>query len=106
MCRSWTGAVLAAWSLFGLSVAGACAHPASGIVVNAKGEVFFVHTGRGVCKIDADGKLTYIHKDSGGHWMALDATGSFSRQFPRLFKNITPEGVKPALLFASGGGPF
>ena len=38
--------------------------------------------------------------------MALDATGSFSRQFPRLFKNITPEGVKPALLFASGGGPF
>src|SRR5262249_8287712 len=27
---------------------GASAHPASGIVVNAKGEVYFIHTGRGV----------------------------------------------------------
>src|SRR5262249_4990368 len=74
----------------GLSAAGAFAHPASGIVVNSKGDVFFIHTGRGVCKIDAQGKLTYIHKDTGGHWMALDADGKFSTQFPRLFQRVTP----------------
>jgi hypothetical protein len=83
------------------------AHPASGIVVNAKGEVFFIHTGQGVCKIDAGGKLTYIHKvNGGGHFLALDTEERFSAQFPQLFKKITPEGVKPALLYASGGAPF
>ena len=93
-------------SLSMLFVAGAFAHPASGIVVNANGEVFFIHTGHGVCKIDAQGELTYIHKDSGGHWMAMDTDGRFSTQFPRLFQRITAPGVKPALLFASGGGPL
>jgi hypothetical protein len=86
---------------------GAFAHPASGIVVNAKGEVFFIHTGRGVCKIDTEGKLTYIHKVSGGgHWLALDTEGRFSTQFPRLFEKLTLEGAKPTLLFASGGAPL
>ncbi|MGH8246550.1 MAG: hypothetical protein ACREUU_08965 [Gammaproteobacteria bacterium] len=62
----------------------AFAHPASGIVVNEKGEVFFLDTGepggfRGfVWKIDAQGKLTAVH-NYGGHWLALDASGSFSR---------------------------
>src|SRR5437588_11457377 len=106
MGRSWIGAILAGSSLCGLFAAGAFAHPASGIIVNAKGEVFFIHTGQGVCQIDAPGKLTYLHKDSGGHWMALDPEGSFSTQFPRLFQRITPLGVKPALLYASGGGPL
>jgi len=89
-----------------LFVARALAHPGSGIVVNAKGDVFFIHTGRGVCKIDTQGKLTYIHKDTGGHWMALDAGGRFSTQFPRLFQRVTPPDLKPAVLFASGGGPL
>ena len=107
MSRSWVGAVLAVSSLCGLFAAGASAHPASGIVVNAKGEVFFVHTGRGACKIDAEGKLTYIHKDSGGgHWLALDPEGSFSPQPARLFEKITPVGDKPTLLYASGGAPL
>ena len=106
MGHSWIGAVLAASSLCGLFAAGAFAHPASGIVVNATGEVFFIHTGQGLCKIDAQGKLTYIHKDSGGHWLALDTEERFSTQFPQLFKKVTPEGVKPALLYASGGGPL
>src|SRR5262249_11281192 len=74
---------------------------------NAKGEVYFIHTGRGVCKIDAEGKLTYIHEvKGGGHFMALDREGRFSNQFPRLFEKLTPEGVKPTLLYASGGGPL
>ena len=77
MGRSWVGAVLAISSLCGLFASEALAHPASGIVVNANGEVFFIDTGHGVCKIDARGKLTYIHKVSGGgHFLALDTEGS------------------------------
>ena len=107
MGRLWIGAIFAVWSLCGLFTAEALAHPASGIVVNAKGEVFFIHTGKGVCKIDAEGRLTYIHKVSGGgHWLALDAEGLFSTQFPRLFEKLALEGAKPTLLYASGGAPF
>jgi DNA-binding beta-propeller fold protein YncE len=107
MSRSWISAVLAVSTLSGLFATGASAHPASGIVVNAKGEVFFVHSGRGACKIDLQGRLTYIHKDTGGHWMALDTEGSFSAAAGnRLFERITPSGVKPTLLFASGGAPL
>jgi hypothetical protein len=106
MWRLQAAALLAVWSFCPLFVSRALAHPASGIVVNQKGEVFFIYTGRGVCKIDLEGKLTYIHSDTGGHWMAQDAEARFSTQFPRLFQRITPEGVQPALLFASGGGPL
>src|SRR5437867_6690 len=85
----------------------ASAHPASGIVVGAQGEVFFIHTGHGVCKIDTQGQLTCIHKVSGGgHFLALDKDGRFSTQFPQLFEKIAPEAAKPALLYASGGGPL
>src|SRR3954471_2256489 len=107
MKRSWIGLVLAVWSLSGLFAVTAFAHPAAGIVVNASGEVFFIHTGQGVCKIDADGKLTYIHRvTGGGHFLALDADGKFATQLPRLFEKIGIDGNKPALLYASGGAPF
>ena len=36
------------------------AHPSSGLVVTDKGEVFFVHSGKGVAKIERDGKLIYV----------------------------------------------
>lgn len=104
MGTSWTRAVLAFACLCALSLA-AFAHPASGIVVNANGEVLFVHTGRGLCKIEEQGKLTYVHKDTGGHWLAVDQKGSFaSAADNRLFKKVTSSGVK--LLFASGGAPL
>src|SRR6266478_160275 len=105
---SWIRAVLIVFSLSAWFAAGAFAHPASGIVVNAQGEVFFIDTGRGVCKIDAQGTLTYIHKVSGGgHWLPLDIEGKFPpAAYPQLFKRITSSGVKPAILFASGGAPF
>jgi hypothetical protein len=104
MRSAWIGAVVAMVLLVATRSA---AHPASGIVVNAKGEVFFVHTGKGVGKIDADGKITYIHiVKGGGHFLALDAYAKYATQLPRLFERITPEGVKPALLYASGGAPF
>src|SRR5215831_20688443 len=107
MSRALMVRALAVASLYGVFADTAFAHPASGIVVNAKGEVFFIHTGRGVAKIDADGNLTYIHKVSGGgHFLAWDTTGRFSTQFPRLFEKLTPEGEKPTLLYASGGAPL
>jgi len=98
---------LAVACLCGWLAGRAIAHPASGIVVNAEGEVFFIHTGRGVAKIDAKGKLTYVHKvEGGGHFLALDPKGKFEKQFPRLFEKVKLDGAKPALLYASGGAPF
>ena len=105
MKRSWIGVMLAVSSLCGLF--GAFGHPAAGIVVTANGKVFFIHTGQGVCKIDAGGKLTYIHKvQGGGHFLALDWSGKFSNQLPRLFEKLLIDGKKPTLLYASGGAPF
>lgn len=82
------------------------AHPASGIAVNEQGEVFFIHTGRGLGKIDQQGNLTYVHSSEGGHWLCLDTTGSFSRTQPRHFQRITAPGEKPAIIFADGGSPI
>ena len=107
MNRSWIGAILVLSILCGLFASQSAAHPASGIVVNKNGEVFFVHTGVGVGKIDAEGNFSYVHKVAGGgHFLALDAEGAFSTQFPRLFERITPAGTKPGVLYASGGAPF
>lgn len=53
------------------------AHPGSAIVVDAKGQVYFVDTGHGVWTVDAEGKLV----DLGGpafHWMALDPDRRFA----------------------------
>jgi len=105
MGRPWIGGVFAISSLCGWLAVGAFAHPGSGIVVNANGEVFFVY--KGVWKIARDGKLTHLHQDGGGHWLALDTKGKFaSVDDNRLFKKLTTCGAKPALLYASGGAPF
>ena len=107
MKRSWIGVMLAVSSLCELFAPRAVSHPAAGIVVTAKGELFFIHTGQGVCKIDADGKLTYIHRvKGGGHFLALDPGGEFSTQLPRLFEKLAIGPTKPTLLYASGGAPF
>ncbi len=53
------------------------AHPGSGIVVDARGDVYFIDTGTGAWKIDGSGRLTRL----GGqafHWMALDGSGGFA----------------------------
>jgi DNA-binding beta-propeller fold protein YncE len=84
----------------------ASAHPGSGIVVDQQGSVYFTHIGRGVGKIDPQGKLTYVGNTRGGHWMCLDPEGSFSRTRPKHFERITPDGVKPALIYADGGSPI
>ena len=87
------------------------AHPSSGIVVDEKGNVFVADINTGLWKIDTEGKLTHIHKEA-GHWLALDAAGSFARveftksdHWPRWFKRRTPDGAKPALI-TDGGSPL
>jgi len=82
------------------------AHPASGIVVDQQGQIFFIYSRHGVCKLDAQGKLNNIHRTSGGHWLCLDPEGSFSHTQPKYFERISPDGVKPALIFADGGSPI
>jgi len=87
------------------------AHPGSGIVVNKKGEIFIADLSRGLLKIDAHGKVTTIGQE-GGHWLALDETGGFSRvnfekskHWPRWFKRRTLVNVRPALI-TDGGSPL
>ena len=42
-----------------------------------------------------------------GTFLALDTEGKFSSSSGnRLFQRITPNGVKPTLLYASGGAPL
>ena len=98
---------LLAWSALGLTARDALGHPSSGIVVNAKGEVFFQDAvGRSIWKIDAQGKLTKYYDKLGGHWMALDAEGRFSRAKLPFFQRITPDGERPTLVVADGGSPI
>jgi len=77
------------------------AHPASGIVVDAQGQVFFCQHGHAVWKIDAQGKLTPFHEKS-FHWLALDTSGVFARsEAGNFFERVTPVGAKPALVMGS-----
>jgi sugar lactone lactonase YvrE len=82
------------------------AHPASGIVVDDQGHVYFIYSSHGVMRIEPSGKLTNIHEDRGGHWLALDTGGAFSKVKPKQFERITPDGSIPSLIFASGGAPI
>jgi len=82
------------------------AHPSSGLVVTDKGEVYFVHSSVGVARIEPDGKLTYVKRSTGGHWLCLDREGVFARTQPKFFESITPDGEKPAIIFADGGAPI
>jgi hypothetical protein len=91
---------------FTLATFTASAHPGTGIVVDQQGNVYFTHIGHGVGKIDPQGKLTSVGETRGGHWMCLDLEGSFSRTQPKHFERITPDGVKPALVYADGGSPI
>jgi hypothetical protein len=78
------------------------AHPGSGIVVDAQGNVFFQDSAaRAIWKIDPQGKVTAHHDKLGGHWMALDAGGKFARSDLKLV-----EWVAPVLIVADGGAPI
>jgi sugar lactone lactonase YvrE len=80
----------------------AVAHPGSGIVIDAQGNIFFQDSAaRTIWKIDPHGKVTAHHDKLGGHWMALDAKGKFARAGLKLV-----EWVAPALIVADGGAPI
>ncbi|MBS4027403.1 MAG: hypothetical protein KGZ58_02100 [Ignavibacteriales bacterium] len=81
----------------------ASAHPGSGIVVDKYGQIYFTDTGKGVWKIDASGKLTYLPA-SKFHWMTIDAIGYFAespKNFGEYFERVTPQSTKPALIMCS-----
>jgi sugar lactone lactonase YvrE len=82
---------------------GAFAHPGSGISVDAKGRVFFTDTGKGIWRVDNDGKLTLI-SPSAMHWMAIDQEARFADspdEFGEWFGRVTPRGKKPTLIACS-----
>ena len=94
----------------------ASAHPATGIVVDAKGNVFFLDTGEPrvfsgfIWRIDPQGTVTAIH-NSGGHFLALDAENRFaasdlmgwfrSKRTQWLLRTSVP-GSQSALIQADG----
>ena len=104
---SVSASVAAVLALSAWSALPASAHPASGIVVDGQRQVFFQDIAADVIwKIDAEGKLTKFYDKVGGHFLALDADGSFARADLKGFKRVTAAGVKPALIVAEGGAPI
>jgi len=78
------------------------AHPGSGIVVDRRGEVYFLDTGAGVWKIDLRGKVTQVPGPR-FHWMAIDLEDCFNTaHLPAgAGGDITRVGTNPRLLTAS-----
>lgn len=78
------------------------AHPGSGIVVDRRGEVYFLDTGAGVWKIDLQGKLTHLAGPR-FHWMTIDYDDCFSTaHLPTGARgDVTRVGTNPTLLVAS-----
>ncbi len=80
----------------------AVAHPGSGIVVDRRGQIYFVDTGAGVWRIDPQGTLTRVPGPA-FHWMTIDADDRFVKV--RLPSGpdweITRAGASPTLLLAS-----
>jgi len=52
------------------------AHPGSGIVVDRRGQIYFIDTGQGVWRIDAQGRLAQ-REGPAFHWLAIDTQGRF-----------------------------
>lgn len=82
------------------------AHPGSGIVVDSQGHVYFMDTGRGVWKLDRQGRLTLLFT-AAYHWAALDEKGHFARSgalgnFDRgSFERVSLAGAVPGLIVSS-----
>lgn len=94
------------------------AHPGSGIVVDARGRVYFndvgdpdTRTPGAIWQIDAEGKVTRL-QSGGAHWLALDTRRSFSQtNLTEWFKRrVTPwlqrAGTPDAALIQADGQPI
>ncbi|HUD15532.1 MAG TPA: hypothetical protein VMQ56_17905 [Terracidiphilus sp.] len=95
LCVVLTG--LCQWLLL---VTPAFAHPASGIVVDDQGRIYFLFDR--LYRIDPSGKLAVVQEIEGGHWLALDAKGAFANATPKIYKRATPDGAIPALIYGDG----
>jgi hypothetical protein len=79
---------------------GLFAHPGSGIVLDKEGNIYFTDTGKGVWKIDTEGKLSFLPA-SKFHWMTIDANGNFAgspKSFGGYFERVTSKTNKPDLI--------
>jgi SMP-30/Gluconolactonase/LRE-like region len=78
------------------------AHPGSGIVVDRRGQVYFLDTGAGVWKIDVNGKLSQLPGPR-FHWMTIDFEDCFNTApLPSGARGeVTRVGTAPTLLVAS-----
>ena len=87
---------------FLLAASPAFAHPGAGIVVDRRGQVFFIDTGAGVWKINLQGKLEK-HRGDAFHWMAIDHRGGLTdRDMPRNTGGELPVvGPDPTLILSS-----
>ena len=82
------------------------AHPASGIVVDRQGNIFFIDSRHAVYRIDPHHTTTIVKSVSDGHWLALDELGRFAHANPKYFERLTPLGAIPVLIYAGGGAPI
>src|SRR5947209_13378687 len=103
-------AVLTLATQFGFATL-SLAHPGSGIVVDAQGNVFVSDINRGLLKFSPDGKATVVLKEA-GHWLAVDDEKKFARMdfqksehWPRWFKHRNAPGSELALI-SDGGSPL
>ena len=78
------------------------AHPGSGIAVDRLGQVYFLDTGSGLWKIDAQGGLTHLSSTL-FHWLAFDENNRFTNtQFPSgALGEILRVGTNPTVLISS-----
>jgi len=79
------------------------AHPGSGIVLDKQGNIYFTDTGKGVWKIDTQGRLSFLPA-SKFHWMTIDAIGNFAgspKRFGEYFERVTTKSNKPSLIMCS-----
>jgi hypothetical protein len=80
----------------------AAAHPGSGIVADAQGQIYFLDTGEGVWKLDTHGALTKLPGPK-FHWMAIDPDNRFAKTSMPSGSGweIARTGPSPTLLLAS-----
>lgn len=90
------------WAFLTFPGRDAWAHPGSGIVVDRKGQVFFMDTGAGVWKIDLKGRLVRVQGPA-YHFMTIDHAGRFTEgQMPRGTGGELPVvGPDPTLILSS-----
>ncbi|MGH9949321.1 MAG: hypothetical protein ACRD6X_19280 [Pyrinomonadaceae bacterium] len=80
------------------------AHPGSGILTNARGQVYFLDTGSGLWKIDTKSALSHI-SPLRNHWIAMDPSDRFTQARvptdPGRDWVITAAGANPTLLIST-----